>query len=71
MKYNMFLVLSLHLQIYFQRRQWLFKVGGQEVLQVVMRRGGVFYSAKKWGSNCPPCPPFTDASDFDSPLILI
>ena len=30
-----------------------------------MRRGaaagGTFYSAKKWGGNCLPCPPFTDA----------
>ena len=32
-----------------------------------MRRGaaagGTFYSAKKWGGNCLPCPPFTDAPD--------
>ena len=41
--------------------------GGQVVIQVVMRRGAaagcVFYSAKKWWGNCPPCPPFTDASE--------
>ena len=41
------------------------KVGGQVVIQVVMRRGaaasGAFYSAKKWGGNCPLCPPFTYA----------
>jgi len=40
-------------------------VGGQVVIQVVMRRGavagGTFYCAKKWGGNCSPCPPFTDA----------
>ena len=23
--------------------------------------GGAFYPAKKWGGNCPPCPPFTYA----------
>ena len=36
----------------------LLKVGGQVVIQVVMRRGfaagGAFYSAKMWGGNCPP-----------------
>ena len=39
-----------------QRRQWLFKVRGQIVIQVEMQ-GGAFYSAKKWGGNCPPLPP--------------
>ena len=45
------------------------KVGGQVVIHVVMRRGaaagGAFCSAKKWGGNCHPCPPFTDASADD------
>ena len=55
-----------------QRRQQLFKVGGQVAIQVVMRRGataiGAFYSAKEWGGgNCPPCPPFTDAPDKNLP----
>ena len=51
-----------------QRRQYLFKVGGQAVIQAVMWRGaiavGAFYSAKKWGGAiAPPAPPFTDASE--------
>ena len=38
-----------------------FKSGGQVVIQEVMwsgtTAGGAFYSAKKWGGNCPPAPP--------------
>ena len=45
------------------------QVGGQVVIQVVMRHGfaagGTFFSAKKWGGNCLPCPPFTDAPEHE------
>ena len=39
-----------------------------------MRRGavagGTFYCAKKWGGNCSPCPPFTDAPANTFPRII-
>ena len=45
------------------------EVGGQVVIKVVMRRGaaagGAFYPAKKWGGNCPPCPPSL------TPLVIV
>ena len=49
------------------------KVEWQVVLWQLWRRaaaaGGAFYSAKRWGGNCPLCPPYSYAPDIYVPAV--